>query len=95
MLRDRGQSRGGLAVLGCCCWLSGAVTERTRGAVSVAYVLQDLLTTTDVRTRMAQLGSRLCLPITRHPGCFVPAACPMVADDHAHQYDLVGSGLAC
>jgi hypothetical protein len=39
-----------------CSWLSGAVAERARGAVSVAYVLQDLLTTTDVRTRMAQLG---------------------------------------
>jgi hypothetical protein len=36
---------------------SGAVTERTRGAVTVACVLQDLLTTTDVRTRMAQFGS--------------------------------------
>ena len=33
-----------------------AVGKRARGAVSVAYVLQDLLTTTDVRTRIAQLG---------------------------------------
>ena len=40
-----------------CSGPSGAVTERTEGAVSVAYVLQDLLTTTDVRTRMAQLGT--------------------------------------
>ncbi len=40
-----------------CSWLSGAVAERARDAVSVAYVLQDLLTRTDVRTRMAQLGS--------------------------------------
>jgi hypothetical protein len=40
-----------------CSGPSGAVAERTEGAVSVAYVLQDLLTTTDVRTRMAQLGS--------------------------------------
>ena len=40
-----------------CSGPSGAVTERTEGAVSVAYVLQELLTTTDVRTRMAQLGT--------------------------------------
>jgi hypothetical protein len=39
-----------------CSWLSGAVAGRARGAVPVAYVLQDLLTTTGVRTRMAQLG---------------------------------------
>jgi hypothetical protein len=42
--RDRGQSRDGLAVLGCCCWLSGAVGKRARGAVSVAYVLRGLVT---------------------------------------------------
>ncbi len=45
-----------------CSWLSGAVAERARDAVSAAYVLQDLLTTTDVRTRMAQLGARLIEP---------------------------------
>ena len=34
-----------------CSWLGGAVTERTIDAACVAHVLQDLLTTTDVRTR--------------------------------------------
>jgi integrase len=40
-----------------CSWLSGAVAERARGAVSVTYVLQDLLTTTDVRTRHRSVAS--------------------------------------
>ena len=54
MPRDRGAVTGRF---GCawmpCSWLSGAVTERTTGAVSVAPVLQDLLTVASrvVRTR--------------------------------------------
>jgi hypothetical protein len=52
-----------------CSGPSGAVAERPEGAVSVAYVLQDLLTTTDVRTRMAQLGKNEAdLAIARLPG---------------------------
>jgi hypothetical protein len=55
--RDRGSHGAVRLCSDACSGPSGAVTERTEGAVSVAYVLQDLLTTTDVRTRMAQLGS--------------------------------------
>jgi hypothetical protein len=56
--RDRGSHGAVRLCSDACSGPSGAVTERTEGAVSVAYVLQELLTTTDVRTRMAQLGSQ-------------------------------------
>ena len=37
---------------------AGQSPDELEALYPVAYVLQDLLTTTDVRTRMAQLGTR-------------------------------------